>query len=788
MDQSEEQDEVALSANPNYIYGQIAQAQQTSQTHPDPATRERAQQKIRRWWEVLHGLLTGKLAIGSRTPVAGVPEWVTLEVAAGGFATGALLAEGPLQPHEAALLQELPAPPAGGERGALNRFFLSPAGQARLQELLASGRYRIGVPEEGALLVAAWLAEQGHHQQALELLETLAPFLDRLRFYPVPAERPLDPGAAVYRQDVAATAAALAAVELPEPLGREREAILVWAPLYDRLIALFVETVAGGPPEVPLGPDGRPLLRPNGHYQIVGGWPCQRYPDGWAERARALLGEYREQRAAHTRCAKIDRPDENVARLRAALERAADDPRQLSGREVGQVRAALAAFALRRGLPGSPRHRALREEQRRRAHLPTVVEQARLLLARLAPLPQDQGLEDLDAALAPVTPAEALQHGLPAGRTPPPALARKVVRAWAAPPEALVARGVLPSGEALARLVPQLSARVRAAGVADPRLRRLYCALYTAFRRRRTLLLFNLQRQAGFEDLPWVRAVEPERDASAPVRAEAAEMLRRVALLALTAFPQQILPNRLVRELGALAESAGLDLPLTEELAADIFMGTFGEKFLRAAQQAGALLAGTLYERFYGLDYARVLRIDDVQASHYGPRTSEKFAALCHAQAGLGQRVSRGSPAVNGTVIEQQQILTTHNLAALLHVPGLAEELRPHLPELTARCFVWLCAAMQRPGGAWRPRLRALKNSAYAWRQMLFFLALLPEDAQRASLEQARAHLALQPQGFQERLAPALEGLAAAVDGRDAPPEQRFLGWGTARRWLEPAR
>ena len=76
--------------------------------------------------------------------------------------------------------------------------------------------------------------------------------------------------------------------------------------------------------------------------------------------------------------------------------------------------------------------------------------------------------------------------------------------------------------------------------------------------------------------------------------AAARQTLEQVTLLALTAFPYTQLPNPLVREMQALAQRAGLKLPLVEELAAAIFMGTFTAKWARAASRARAhYTAGT---------------------------------------------------------------------------------------------------------------------------------------------------------------------------------------------------
>jgi hypothetical protein len=783
------------SANPGYVLGQLARAFTTSQTHEDPATRERAAEKIVRWIQVFQGMLSGALTIGSRTPVAATPAWATLEVVKGGFATGSLLAAGPVQPHEAALLETLPSVAEGTERAAINSYYLSDAGFPVLRDLLISGRYRIHVPEEGALLVVAWLLEHGHDDQARALLDLLGPFMARLRFYPVPAPRPLQTGTTVYRQDVGRTIDDLRAIRVRKPMARQREDILIWAPLYDRAVALFAETVEGTIPFVPLGPDSQPLRSQNGHFVIEGGWPCQLYSEGWSERAIGLLEEYKRQRSTHQLSQKPERATENFALLRAYLTRCVDDASQLTGREVGQIRAILAAFALRRGLPGSTRHQELRRSQMQQATAPTTADLARVLIDRLAPLPQDEGLASLDEILAPMTVSEARQFGVTADQPVPQTLADKVQRCLEAPLEVLVERGIIPSSEVLARIVPQLSAYVRVAAVADGNLRRLYSALYTAFRRRRSLLLFNLQHQVKFDELPWVKAIEAYRTRDEDSRELARQLLQRVVTLAITTFPQQIFPNTLLREIRALAESAGLTLPLVDEVAADIFMGEFSEKYLRAAQQAGTLLEVTLYERYYGISYAQVRQIDDVRPSRYGTPTSDDFARLCRELAGETDGKGRWSVARNGKIIEQEQILTTHNLAVLFDSLGLVETLGPMLDELARRCFIWICAQQQQRRDSWHAKLRMLKNSAYAWRQMIFFLALLPDEQVQSFLSWADQHLGLQPAAFQARFRPALEGLnqvaaGAALDpvaqSGDAPATRRFLGWTTEPHWLMP--
>src|SRR5688572_18257999 len=151
MPPSERPDPVArpvpTGINTGYVLGQLATALTAQETHVDPDVRARTDRKVERWTQVLQGMLSGALQVGSRVPVAGVPAWATLEVVTGGFATGYLLAGSDLQPHERAPLGRLPGVPGGGERAALNAYFLTDAGLAELQDRLASGRYRVQLPE-----------------------------------------------------------------------------------------------------------------------------------------------------------------------------------------------------------------------------------------------------------------------------------------------------------------------------------------------------------------------------------------------------------------------------------------------------------------------------------------------------------------------------------------------------------------------------------------------------------------------------------------------------------------
>jgi hypothetical protein len=108
----------------------------------------------------------GRLQIGSRTPVAGLPAWVTPQVIRGGFATGKPPAGGPLQPHEVDVASRVGLP---ADRRASFAYWLTDPGLAELGSFLASGQSRVELPEEAALLVAAWLLQSGDRLGALTL-------------------------------------------------------------------------------------------------------------------------------------------------------------------------------------------------------------------------------------------------------------------------------------------------------------------------------------------------------------------------------------------------------------------------------------------------------------------------------------------------------------------------------------------------------------------------------------------------------------------------------------------
>ncbi len=420
---------------------------------------------------------------------------------------------------------------------------------------------------------------------------------------------------------------------------------------------------------------------------------------------------------------------------------------------------------------------------------------AAVVVPRLLNYPANEGIDDLTQVTRFITNDESARSGMEPGCALPESIRRKVERCLCDSIEVLIQRGLISSSDVLAKVLPQLTSGLQAAGITDPFLGQVYAAIYRAFRRRRSLLLLDLQSQVRIEELPWVAAVEQFRSKNLSTQELARQTFDEVAGLSLRSFPQAILPNKLLQELRSLVKAAGLEIPLVDELAADIFMGEFSAKFVQAAKQAAKLMGGTLYQTYYGIDYGDVLRLPankEKKSRSWLFSSSpvlDNFAKLCCSRAG----VTHGGwdPATNGMIIEQQQIVTTQNLAALFAGLGLSQVLRPHLADMARRCFDWICRRQQLKESDRHAQRIVLKNTAYAWRQMLFYLSFVSSDELSGFVAWATSHLSIQQAAFQTRFRPVFDGLLAASEGRtphgfDAGGSdgRQFLGWSKSRHWL----
>lgn len=741
-----------------YIVGELSRALRTATSHEDPAARSRADARAAAWSEVLEGMSSGRLQIGSRTPVRGLPDWATPMVMRGGFATGRFAAGGSLQPYEQEWADRFGLLPS---RALLFAFFLTDAGLAELDRLLSERTYRAELPEETALLTVAWLLRTGDRPRAFELLDLLSPFAHLLRFTPRPATMPALPTGHLFVSTASQVEARLSTKPAQAAVEDQRETLAVWNPLSDEFLALWWRN------------------------QRARGAAGSAFPVGWSKSARSLVRRYDELARIHTRSAKHRNPKQNLAILvsatRAQLEGSLDD------RLHGLLRTAVDAMVAKRGAPSSETLRRLRETQAAVASSPAHRRLAGVAAARLHTARGDEGVLDPSAYSQAVTVEESQATGVPAGEQLPRSVRALLQRAWAAPLSDLVAAGAVPSAEVLATLIPAVTSATVCETYPNADLGALMSTGYLAFRRRRSLLLLDLQRQVQFAELPWVRAVASYGQQRRPD--DTLGVVRQIGALTLEAFPGTIVPNPLVRELNQLLSAAGLVVTLTEELAADIFMGRFSDKFLQSARVAGQLMAGSLYADYYDLDYDQ---LDHLEPGRRGrprfpwlkpTRPRDGFAAVCLRRAGPPDRP--WSVAHNGMVIEQAQLFTTHNLAALVQVG-----VRPSRPwsELAVAAYrraeQLIALSMRQP----KP-LPTIKDAAYAWRQVLFFLSLAGDGTVAAFLQEARKTLG-NDRSTTDRLQALLAGLedvhrGERFDARGTSTNGRqLLGWTTHRHWL----
>lgn len=742
-----------------YAVFQLSKALIAHDKNCGPLARFNAGRRISQWQQVITHMLQGTAEYGSRAPIAGLPAWVTLEVVTGGFATGNLLAGGELTDYERELAASIPGIRPGFERLDINAWHLTDGGLDALHQRLSTCDYRVDVPEEAALLTVAWLSGQQRNDEARALIDLIAPFFDRLRFFPsISGQLPVS-ATQVHIVDAGEVKELLSNLPPRTQIVAQKLSIEARLPLYDSAVAHFLLT-----------------------YQA--GWPCRSYPAQWREQAAELDTRYKS--LGLNKC-----PPDRVEELFLLLEQCARDAESLTGRQVGRIRRIVDDFVRKHGAPDSASHLAFRANQLRQVAGPEHHLIARAVAKRLCAYPAQSGISDFVDLVAPLTADEAFECAPGGCVAIPAAIQRRVKRCRSGTINELIEHRLITSGDAVARVLPAMTAQLSSSGLRDEALRMLYASTYQAFRRRRSLLLLNLQRQIGFGELPWIAAIEGDRQSGVGVASAARQALVESSALTIHSFPYAILPNKLLQEFGTLAKTAGLDLPFVEEVAADIFMGQFSRKFADNARRAGGGIAGTLYARYYAIDTDELARLVTTGRRH-ARVSNDAFAALCAKRAGA--KLGTWHPATNGTILEQQQILTTQNLALLFDELGLKVLLKPRLGSMVQTCFEWICKRHQMQTELYHARLIMLKNTAYAWRQMVFYLAMLDEYECQDALRSVEAYFATQPVAFREKFLPLMSGLRKAVAGEVLPQQgptadgaRVFLGWTTTRHWLLPS-
>ncbi len=714
-----------------YLKGVLGKAAATASSNSaDPATVQRARLKIHTLLQTIAGITSGFLMPGSRTPLSWAPVWLTPVVISGGFPSGQLAAGGSLTDYETKLAHQLGIPLSDDPadiRLKLNRIWFNEPYYSQLCDMLDNGTYRVNFPEEAVMLVAVALQRAGYGDKAEKLIGKVAPFMKHARFFPEPAQTllPLD-------RTVSMTTVPNALTQLhnrfsPQPEHKtntrrhiEKNALVFdqWLPLKDRLLKLILDTVVGDPP----------------YYsftgELCGGTPLVAITPKWAEAARQfqadrkqVLEQYPEMQYRSMR----KRGSERI--LLRSLEIALANPPEnlLPTDRAGflkiqeNLRKTLADVHHKQGAPDSEKQQKIQDARQLwlEKHK-NAASKGQLLIAQLHPFKDDNQLPpgnlSVDMASMPAPVKKLLEKLQP----------RELAE--------LLTRRDITSSEVLAAKLLEIVPIVKSESMADPTLATLFACIGRAFNKRRSLLLHSLQSQVMINELPWVKYLE----AIIPVdkarrRDNVRDLITDVVLQVLTYFPHTIFPNPFIKSLTqlirALPEARMKKIALTNELAADIYENAFSRKYVTSAKEAAKLMTGTLYERYYGLEYDKISRF----------RKRVHLYNLCHSLSGVPKKADpfHYSPRENGKIIEWQQIITTHNLASLTNFLGLHEYLQSDNGAKSSNKIAdWIINKHSRynPDNPDWIRLREHKNIAYAFRQMLFFLSFQTSDVQLSVL------------------------------------------------------
>ena len=727
--------------------------------------------KSAKWIQAIKGMLSGDIKVGERTPVKSIPAWATLEVLTGGFATGNLLAGGKLTNYECELLEKLNLKEDKNARLNLNQYFITEEGVCELQRVLENGCYVISVPEEAALLCIAALLKKDNPKDAQKILEEITPFFDRIRFYPKQTTETVElpESGEVFVQSVGQVKAGLNKDKQNKLIIGQKNSIEVWRPFYDEMIDLLVDSYS-----IRLSScadsnssDVRPFSRINIE---------------WLEKREELLIKYESLKSSVPLSKKWSKSGSQFAKLLEAITQFSSESVFLE-KHAKYVHQAVQRYLKKHGLKNSESRRAMRELQQLQCKAPEHRYLKKVLVERLSDLEQFKGLTEIDGVSHNTTENETLRGKIPVNTSMPNYLVKKLERAKVDSIENLIKKRVITSGDTVAGLLPQISGDVLSDAFKDENLKRLFRNVYVSFRKRRSLLLLNLQSQVKIGEIPWLKALERYRDVSVDVKSTAERVLEEIVKIALFNFPQAIIPNKLLQELRSLLQRSELDLPMVDEVAADIFMGEFSSKFAKSAFIAARHLKGSLYEKYYAIDYSQILEECAPSNGAWTSRQANSFSKICNER--VSSRSNYGwSVAANGVVIEQQQIITTQNMAQLLGLFDLKLQARENIEKAVMSCFSWICRRQQMKITDYHAKLVMVKNTAYAWRQMILFLSQFDREEQIRITKQLQAYLDQQTEVFREKFDPILSRLSDLVNDEEPRIGYIFTGWTTVTHRL----
>ncbi|CUG87057.1 Hypothetical protein, putative, partial [Bodo saltans] len=361
----------------------------------------------------------------------------------------------------------------------------------------------------------------------------------------------------------------------------------------------------------------------------------------------------------------------------------------------------------------------------------------------------------------------------------------------------LLTHGAVASAEDAGVVAHKLVARLVASQFVDERLSRLYAEVATAFSRRRSLLLISgggsFQHQARMRELPWMAPLLREL-ASGFSHGKAAAFAGTLLSEYWRYFPITLMPNKMTSALRELLHPEPTKKrksrtsseekeppkespvpPMLEELAADIFGGTFSSKYHAVARTAAARIGNTTYSRYY--------QLDTMLPQLASGTLSIDAAAVALRDAYYGTPTRAGwSVSGNGKLVEAAQILTTHNLILFDDVPLVTDGTTNMLNETLKRSWQLLerLCAKSADNLQFSRKSQHARQIAHGFRQFVYFLSKLPSaEVQLAFLD---SQLEAKPKSssavagrfpFREKI----NGVRCAVRGEPQSADAIVLAW-----------
>ncbi|KAL0219107.1 hypothetical protein P9112_004760 [Eukaryota sp. TZLM1-RC] len=682
--------------------------------------------------QTVSGILDGSLSIGTRNPLNKAP-WLTAEILYGGFASGNLCAGGTIQPHErdyCSSMLSLTSPETSVDklskeeiRHSANTYFLTTTGNQLLLQMLNDCSYYCPTTEEGALLSIALLMSLKQFQEAEKIVKAITPFFSQVRFFPKPSTlTPPDlTSPFVHVFTVSQVLSILQSLKVKDSVQKEVDSVNQLVPLTDLLVN--IASVTQDEKGVPFSVKSR---EGECFYQDF----------------IFLYENLSEKQKNSKRLRKSYRP------FIQACAVFFNQKKKVSTKLKNIIKNRMDGIMHKRGLPGSTQHQQIREQQRFKVNkVENYMKDVSNAREYCSSIVEDN--PTLGLFLDNISNFYSFHFKVQKTLRKAAYLSLKEVED----------SEILSSCEQLAKVCHQMLIFSKISSYDEPSTQYLVYQLYSAFERRRSVLLFNLQSQVVIAEIPWFSALVKVLDSeivSQRREEKEFEAAKDVVFLYFKLFPFNQLPNKFISALRQFKIN-GNSLKLVTELAVDIFENNFSPSFLQAVQANAKLLPklpNQLYTFYFDIDP------EALQELKKGYDLYELCASRIPNTDTLWFSTLR-----NGMIIEQTYVLSTMNLAQLCFVFNVDSAIIKSAVLKTAKFII---------KSALSPKSkRVYKNTAYAFRQLLFYLSFLSNE----NFEQSTRNVVdLFQQNRRVCSSPLAIMISSLLDKQELP-SVKFYGW-----------